>query len=218
MRAGIEKYFHITVTPEIRAVEVYALTAIPGKTPPAKPESETFGGASFSMSRTIRVPEEFRIPEDQPRTRKAVEDMHRRMTESPEFLRVMALSQLTGMTAFSNSIEELCGALEEGLRRPIADETGLTGTYDFHVQGDPQSTEEFLTMLRDQVGLVLTPTRKTLKLRLSAQSNNRETRIADIWPSHARACRRSFTGLNACYRTYTLSVTFRAFAIVRSTY
>ena len=47
--------------------------------------------------------------------------------------------------------------LEDGLKRPIVDETGLDGTYDFEVHGNARGTDEFLGMLRDQLGLVLTP-------------------------------------------------------------
>jgi hypothetical protein len=40
----------------------------------------------------------------------------------------------------------------------------LSGVYDFKIQGEAQSTEEFLGMLRDQVGLVLTPTQRSIEV------------------------------------------------------
>jgi hypothetical protein len=43
----------------------------------------------------------------------------------------------------------------EGLQRPIIDETNLEGTYDLEVHGNARTTEEFLVMLRDQLGLIL---------------------------------------------------------------
>jgi len=48
-------------------------------------------------------------------------------------------------------------ALEDGLHRPIADETKLTGICDFKIEGEAQTTEEFLGIPRDQLGILLTP-------------------------------------------------------------
>jgi uncharacterized protein (TIGR03435 family) len=36
-------------------------------------------------------------------------------------------------------------SLEKGLHRPVLDETGLTGSYGFQIQGEAQTTEEFST-------------------------------------------------------------------------
>jgi uncharacterized protein (TIGR03435 family) len=54
--------------------------------------------------------------------------------------------------------------LEQGLDRPVVDETRLAGTFDFHVAGESASTAEFLQMLRDQFGLAVTPARREVVL------------------------------------------------------
>jgi uncharacterized protein (TIGR03435 family) len=166
VRAGIEKYFHVTIAPEIRSVEVYILTAAEGKTPPRKSEDDTFGGSFGSTWRRFKVPDEFKLPEGADRTRKAVEEANRRFVESPEFRQAMAMAQLTGMTALSSSMDDFCRALEEGLHSPVLDETGLTGLYDFSVQGDAQETGEFLNLLRNQLGLVLTSTERSIEMTI----------------------------------------------------
>ena len=55
-------------------------------------------------------------------------------------------------------------ALEDGLERPIIDETELDGTYDLKVHGEATSTEEFFGMLRVQLGLMLTPERRNVEM------------------------------------------------------
>jgi uncharacterized protein (TIGR03435 family) len=45
--------------------------------------------------------------------------------------------------------------LEEGMGRPVIDETGLEGVYDLEVRGEVRSTEEFMRNLREQLGLLL---------------------------------------------------------------
>jgi uncharacterized protein (TIGR03435 family) len=84
--------------------------------------------------------------------------------ESPEFRSRMAAVELKARIAGSSSMDEFSRALEEGLHRPVINETGLAGSYDFQVQGEPRSTEEFLDMLRDQSGIALTPTRRDIEV------------------------------------------------------
>jgi uncharacterized protein (TIGR03435 family) len=76
----------------------------------------------------------------------------------------MAMAQLVGMSALSSSMDDFRRGLEEGLHRPVVDETGLTGFYDFQVKGEAQTTEGFLAMLRDQLGLLVTPTRRSVEM------------------------------------------------------
>jgi hypothetical protein len=46
----------------------------------------------------------------------------------------------------------LCSAIENQLVRPVIDETGLLGEYDFRVQSGGNSDEEFFRALEDQLG------------------------------------------------------------------
>jgi hypothetical protein len=54
--------------------------------------------------------------------------------------------------------------LECGLGRPVIDETGLEGVYDMEVQGTAKNTDEFIRILRDQTGLVLTPASRSIEV------------------------------------------------------
>jgi uncharacterized protein (TIGR03435 family) len=164
VRQAIEKYFHVTVAPESRSIDVYVITSQKGKTPPQKSESEAFGGGVSMTTRSFAVPEAFGLPESAARTRKAFEEVSRRAMESPEFRQAMAMAQLVGLTAVSSSVDDFHRALEEGLQRPVVDQTGLTGVYDFQVGGEAHTTEEFLSMLRDQLGLLVTPARRSIEI------------------------------------------------------
>jgi uncharacterized protein (TIGR03435 family) len=160
----IEKYFHVNVAPEIQSIDVYVITVQQGKTPPHKSESEALGGGISMTSTSFAVPEAFQLPEGTEATRKAVEEANRRAMESPEFRQAMAMAQLVGMTALSSSMDDFRRALEEGLHRPVVDETGLTGFYDFKVQGEAQTTEEFLAMVRGQLRLLVRPAHRSIEM------------------------------------------------------
>ena len=56
VREGIENYFHVTITPEIRPMDVYVMTVIEGKTPPRKSEDDALGGGFSTSSQRFRVP------------------------------------------------------------------------------------------------------------------------------------------------------------------
>jgi uncharacterized protein (TIGR03435 family) len=162
LREGIEKYFHVTIAPEIRPADVYVMTAVEGKTPPAKSADDSLvSGCAVAFSTDW---EPFTFPEGSAPTRKAVEEAFRHAMENPEFRSRMAAAESKARIAVSSSMDEFSRALEDGLHRPVIDETGLAGIYDFQIQGDPRSTQEFLDMLRDQLGIVLTPTRRNIEM------------------------------------------------------
>jgi len=46
----------------------------------------------------------------------------------------------------------------------VIDETGLEGVYDLEVHGNAKDTEEFIRMLREQTGLVLTPATRSIEI------------------------------------------------------
>lgn len=76
----------------------------------------------------------------------------------------MEAVQLTAVTALGSSIGGFRSALEVGLHRPIVDETKLTGYYDFKLKAEAETTEEFLRMLRDELGIVLTPAQRNIEV------------------------------------------------------
>ncbi len=59
--------------------------------------------------------------------------------------------------------------LEGGLDRPIVDETHLGGTYALNVHSEALSTREFLHVLCDKLGLVVTPGRREISMLVARQ-------------------------------------------------
>jgi len=164
VRDGIAKHFHVSIASETRSMDAYVITAIQGKTPRPKPEDEAMGGSIGTSWQAIAVPEAFRLPQGAKPTRKQAEEAAKRMMGSPEFRQAMAMAQLTGMSAVSSSMDDFRRALEDGLHRPVIDETGLDGYYDFKLAGEAHSTDEFLRMLREQLGLVVTSARRSIAM------------------------------------------------------
>ena len=67
------------------------------------------------------------------------------------------------VSAASMTADEFGKFLERGLERPVVDETGLEGVYDFEVHGPAKNSSEFFQNLRDQVGIVLTPASRNIE-------------------------------------------------------
>jgi len=74
---AIEKQFNVSAAVESKAAEVYVMTAIKGKTPPAKTGNESFGGGFTGASGfEISLPEG--TPPSPEAMRKAVEELLKR--------------------------------------------------------------------------------------------------------------------------------------------
>ena len=74
--------------------------------------------------------------------------LHPAMTES------FHLSTAPGiMAATYNEIESLRRNLEDVLERPVFDETGLTGRYDWDLEYDAEQPESVIDAVREQLGL-----------------------------------------------------------------
>ena len=63
----------------------------------------------------------------------------------------------------SLTIKELCETIEDGLDRPLIDETGLDGTYAINVQTEVTTTADFLRALSDKLDLVTTSGRRDVR-------------------------------------------------------
>ena len=70
---------------------------------------------------------------------------------------------LSGIGSSSGTIQDLCRSLESGLDRLIVDETNLTGHYDYQV-GKFRNREELFELLRDRLGLAMTPSTRNVKM------------------------------------------------------
>jgi uncharacterized protein (TIGR03435 family) len=152
LQQAIEQYFHVSATVESRPVDVYVMTALEGKTPPAKTGDASMGGGSIGWSGTQFV----------------VAGPPGGGHPTPEMVREAVSKHKPGamssISAHNTDMADFRRALEDGLGRPIIDETNLNGTYDLAVHGNARSTEEFLGMLRDQSGLVLTPEHRNIEM------------------------------------------------------
>jgi uncharacterized protein (TIGR03435 family) len=151
-QAAIEKQFQVSVALEERTIDVYIMTAIEGKTPAAKTEGESFGTSVMSWSGP-----EITLPEGAPPT---MEAMRKAAADLSNSAGAPGISEFSG----SGSMDDFRRMLEHGLKRPIVDETNLKGEYDLEVHGKARTPEEFLQMLRDQTGLVLTPAQRGVEM------------------------------------------------------
>ena len=64
----------------------------------------------------------------------------------------------------NGTIEDFCHMLEQGLDRPLVNETHLDGKFDFHVQGEGDQQNNFTERLSTQLGLVVTPARRQVEM------------------------------------------------------
>jgi len=153
VRRAIEKRFAFSAAIESQSKDVYVLTAIRGKTPPAKTGPDSFGGGfAFSRGSVFTLPPG--IENNPEAMKKAVEELVKH-PQNPG---------ISNLSADNSSMPDLCKMLEMSLGRPVLDETGLDGVYDIEVQGDAKNTEEFIRMLREQAGLILTPATRSVEM------------------------------------------------------
>jgi uncharacterized protein (TIGR03435 family) len=158
MRHGIERHFRVTITHESRPTDVYVLTAPDGQTAAIRDAPQSGGGgvgfSGFSF--------EFALPDGEPPT----PELFRSLYQTPESMRnaIVSGGSIGGISISNGTMEEFCTALEQGLDRPVVDETGLGGRYDIELLGGHTSTGEFLQRLGTQLGLHLTPARRDVTM------------------------------------------------------
>lgn len=133
-KQAFQSYFHVTVGPEPRLTPVYILGTVPGRQPSIEQVSkEVLGGYS-----------DIGTMSDDP-------------TESIPAHAPQSLDSLFGVSEEDTTMDNFCRHLEGSLDRPVVNETHLDGRYRFQVHIPVDSKVSFLTVLRDQTGLVITP-------------------------------------------------------------
>ena len=147
LQKAIEQRFRITVVRETNSMDVHILTAPDGKGPLLR-EAE-FGGGGFMTTRSAWIPKE-----SSDVTPPAMADLRR--LRSP-------ISDISGS---GMTMADLCKALEMHLDRPVVDETSLEGSYDFQVVGGGNNNETFFQVLRDDLGLQVTPGKRDVTMLL----------------------------------------------------
>lgn len=69
----------------------------------------------------------------------------------------------TGFAATDFGVDRLAEDLEQFLGKPVLDETGLKGRYDWDVACDPKKPESIISAVKDQLGLQLSASRKPVE-------------------------------------------------------
>ena len=152
VQQALEQHFHVAAAVESRPADVYVMTAIKGKTPPPKTGDAAMGGGSVGWaSSAITVA---RPPGDGAPTN----------AEIQEILANAKPASMSSLSAENVDMADFRRMLEQGLDRPVVDETKLEGSYDIEVHGSAKNNEEFFAMLKDQVGLVLAPEHRPLEM------------------------------------------------------
>ena len=146
LQEATERHFGIAVKRETSAMDVYILTAPDGKGPLLR-EAE-FGGGGFMTTRSAWIPKDS-------------------LDEAPPTMAALqkARAQISNISGSGMTMGDLCQALERHFDRPVIDETGLEGSYDFQVGGENES-EHFFQMLRDDLGLQVTPGKRDVTMLL----------------------------------------------------
>ena len=156
---GIQDYFHLSARRENRLVDVYLVTAAPNrKPPPHEPPKDQMGGFNNYGLEFV--------------TERGSNDLQ---DETPDWTKPLSIDALRGLS-LDGTADQLCRFMEAQLDRPVVNETNLPGEYEFRVEGavrpgaalaedDARAAKnDFLQRLRDQLGLVITPTQRNLEL------------------------------------------------------
>ena len=133
---GLEAYFHLAARRENRLMDVYVVTVDANHKPVMKPRGQDgmgFRGASWGSE--------------------SVEHEEERVGSTPVSLGAMTSFMMTG------TADDFCHDLEDGLDRPVVNETNLQGEFEVDVE-EPEGgvvgrKNDFLERLREKNGLVI---------------------------------------------------------------
>ncbi len=139
MQQEIERQFHIVSTHENRKRDVYVLTASEKKPAAAAADSQFGGFSSMDVVYALSGPDRDVDPRD---------------------FKLPGIGDI-GSIGTSGTVDEFCKMLEMDLDRPVVNETGLEGNFEFRVKGsdprpDAPPAHDFVERLRDQLGLIVT--------------------------------------------------------------
>jgi uncharacterized protein (TIGR03435 family) len=141
MRQGLLDYFHVTARRENRLVDVYVVSALPDRRPPASEVGAREGGRSSGME---------------------IGSASDNLDETLEGMKPQSVGAIRSVS-LEGTADEFCHMLEGALDRPVVNETGLEGEFKFQIASSEDSENDFLERLRDQLGLVITPAQRNVE-------------------------------------------------------
>jgi len=147
VREGLDRHFGITVTREVRPIDVFILTATDRPSPGRRSHDDDAGfGAVYTAFSTVAFSEL-----SEPLSLDGPDWRNRLHSVGP--IRLTA----TTIAGFARWLEDIVG-------HQVIDETGLTGTYDIEVTGELQGLDELRQALLAQLALVLTRAQREAEL------------------------------------------------------
>jgi uncharacterized protein (TIGR03435 family) len=155
VKQGVERYFRFTTVVETREMDVYVMTAEEGKARAVEIDERRFdngGSMSWSSGEYVEIVSSDGAPVTDEMLRKIESELNR------------SSSGILNISASNSTVDDFRRTLEEGLDRPIIDETGMKDKYDLEVRGKARSNEDFVEMLRNQTGLILAESRRCLEM------------------------------------------------------
>lgn len=161
MQEGLEQHFQIAVTPETRLTDVYAVTVAADGLTAVRESFENGDGGLGSVSFEVIDLDSMTGPHGQPLSdeeaeRAAIERFKAMMAGSARGRHPIQTLSGSGGVAF------VCDILEGSLGRPVLDETGITGSFQWNVEVEGATTGALIAALHEQTGLVATPAQREI--------------------------------------------------------
>lgn len=145
LRDALQKKFGVSIKPETRSMEVYALTAPNGMGPALHRHGSSMRGNGLMKQVSLD------------RSNVELDDAQQISYMGKECSGVAS----GGITATAASLSEFSKTLEPDLDRVLVDDTRLAGSYDFQI-GRYSNQQELFQKLHEQLGLVVVPTTRNV--------------------------------------------------------
>ena len=85
-----------------------------------------------------------------------------RVSQLADLQKPMSIDALQAIS-MAGSMDEFCRLIEDGLDRPVVNETNLNGAFEFSVATSP-GKNDFLQRLRAQLGIAITTSQRTVEV------------------------------------------------------
>jgi uncharacterized protein (TIGR03435 family) len=148
---ALKQKFNLKIASEDEAMDVFVVTAPYRPGPKLRPAENSMGGSSGSSGGV------FYLAQGQQPTPENIK-------KAKEQQRASSGITQGNISVSGSTIEDFCKVLENVLDRKVVDETHLTGRYDFDLVWGDRTRDEFFDLLREQLGLALTPEQRDVPM------------------------------------------------------